>query len=116
MGVSERRSKTRRRTLRAVSAKESAHVDHASQEAVCPLIVPPTRFSLLDPSVTKPLYCKITRRASHKPLRESFSEPRRAERRGFTYLRGCANWEQRARLRGGHEMLDHLRNCPSFPM
>src|SRR5215203_3128102 len=44
MGVSERSNKTRRRTLRAVSAKESAHADHASQEAVRPLTC-----RLLDP-------------------------------------------------------------------
>jgi hypothetical protein len=31
--------KTRRNRLRAVSAKESAHIDHASQEAVRLLII-----------------------------------------------------------------------------
>src|SRR5215204_947085 len=41
MGVSERSNKTRRRTLRAVSAKDSAHADHASQEAVRPLTCRP---------------------------------------------------------------------------
>src|SRR5215210_5422596 len=44
MGVSERSNKTRRSTLRAVSAKESAQADHASQEAVRPLTC-----RLLDP-------------------------------------------------------------------
>src|SRR5215218_725099 len=43
MGVSERSNKTRRRTLRAVSAKESAHVDHGSQEALRPLNQPNPR-------------------------------------------------------------------------
>ena len=31
-------------------------------------------------------------------------------------LRGCANREQRVCLRGGHELLDHLGSCSSFPM
>ena len=30
-------------------------------------------------------------------------------------LRGCANREQRVRLRGGHELLDHLGSRPNFP-
>jgi hypothetical protein len=59
MGVSERSSKTMRRTVRAVSAKENAHADHASQEAVRPLILPIPRSTYLAFSVTTPLYPKI---------------------------------------------------------
>src|SRR5918993_4953458 len=85
MGVSERSSKTIRRTVRAVSAKESAHTDHASQEAMRPLILPTPRPCFLAPSVTIPVYRKITCQVLQKPLRGSFSEPRRAEPRIWTY-------------------------------
>src|SRR5215208_8033227 len=56
MEVSERSSKTMRRTVRAVSAKERADADHASHEAVRPLIVLSPRPCSLVPSVTTPLY------------------------------------------------------------
>src|SRR3712207_476814 len=79
MGVPELRSKTIMRTLRAVSARESAHADHASQETLRPPILPTPRRPILAPSVTTLLYRKITRRVSHKPLRGPCSEPRRAE-------------------------------------
>src|SRR5215208_3693489 len=57
MVASERRSKTTSRPLRAVSVKEKAHADHASQ-MVTRLLIPPAsrlRYSLA-PSVTTPLY------------------------------------------------------------
>src|SRR5215218_2398898 len=68
-----------RRTVRAVSAKENAHADQASQEAARPLILPTPRPSFLAPSVAIPVYRKITCQVLRKPLRGSSPEPRRAE-------------------------------------
>src|SRR5215212_8117853 len=79
MGVSERSSRTMRRTVRAVSAKENAHADHASQEEARPLILPTPRPSFLAPSVTIPVYRKISCQGLRKPLHRSFSKPSRAE-------------------------------------
>src|SRR5215210_3110346 len=76
MEVPEWSSKTMRRPVRAVSARESAHADHASQERLRPPILPTSRCPILAPCVTTSLYRKITRRVSHKPLRGPFSEPR----------------------------------------
>src|SRR5919202_7058106 len=75
MGVSERISKTMRRTVRAVSAKESAHADHASDAAVRALILPTPRPCVLVPFVTIPFYST----AVSQTLRGPLSEPRRAE-------------------------------------
>src|SRR5215210_3593822 len=72
MGVSERSSKAMRRTVRAVSAKEMAQADQASQEAMRPLILPTLRSSFLAPSVTISVYRKITCQVLRKPLRGSF--------------------------------------------
>ena len=58
-----------RRTLKAVSARESAHADHATKEAARPLILPIPRPPLLAPSATTPLYPKITCHVLRKPLR-----------------------------------------------
>src|SRR5829696_6518501 len=49
------RYKTMRRTVRAVSAKESAHAVHASHAAVRPLILPTPRPSVLVPSINTTL-------------------------------------------------------------
>ena len=75
MGVSERSNKTIRRTVRAVSAKESAHAVHASHAAVRPLILSTPRPSSLAPSITTSLYPKIACHELRKPLRGSVSEP-----------------------------------------
>src|SRR5215204_2548758 len=79
MGVSERSRKTMKRKVRAVSAKEEAHADHARHAAVRPLILPTPRPSFLAPSVTIPVYRKFTCQMLRKPLRGSYCEPRRAE-------------------------------------
>src|SRR5918992_1434957 len=68
MGVSERRSKIMRRTVRAVSAKESAHADHASHEALRPLIMPTPRPCSLVPTTTILLYSPTV----SQTLRRSF--------------------------------------------
>src|SRR5918998_1961735 len=75
MGVSERISKTIRRTLTPVSAKENAHADLASQEALRPLIQPTPRPSLLASSVTTQLHSITVFRALRRALPGSFSEP-----------------------------------------
>src|SRR5918997_4790813 len=67
MGASERSSKAIRRRLKAVSPKDSAESDHASQEAVRRLI-PPTPCPLA-PSVTTPLYRTIVSQALPNALR-----------------------------------------------
>src|SRR5215212_599230 len=69
MVASERSNKTRRRTLRTVSAKESAHADHASQEAARVLIPPPLRSWPFAPSVTTPLYNTTISKALRQTLR-----------------------------------------------
>src|SRR5215208_6606825 len=79
MGVSERSSKTMRRTVRAVSTKESAHAVHASHAAVRPLILPIPRPCSLAPSITTSLYPKIACHELRKPLRGSVSEQSSAE-------------------------------------
>src|ERR687897_600756 len=79
MGVSERSSKTMRRTVRAVRAKESAHADHASDAVVRPLILPIPRFWCSAPSVTTPLYSTSVSKALRQTLRSSFSERRSAD-------------------------------------
>src|SRR5918997_4693464 len=69
MGASERSSKKMRRRLKAVSPKESAASDHASQEAVR-LLIPPTPCPCpLAPSVTTPLYRTIVSQALPNALR-----------------------------------------------
>src|ERR687886_579269 len=75
MGVSERISKTMRRTVRAVSAKESTHADHASGAAVRALILPTPRPCVLAPFVSIPFYST----AVSQTLRGPLSEPERAE-------------------------------------
>src|SRR5215212_3460932 len=78
MGVLEWSSKAISRTLRAVSAKESAHTAHAIQEAR--RLVPPTsRPCSLAPSVTSPLYSATVSQTLRQTLRASFSERRSAE-------------------------------------
>src|SRR5918995_5924255 len=69
MEVSERSSKTMRRPVRAVSAKESADADHASHAALRPLIVPPARPCSLVPSLTTPLYSTTVSQALRQTLR-----------------------------------------------
>src|SRR5918993_2589810 len=69
MGVSERSSKTMRRPVRAVSAKESAHADHASHEALRPLILPTPRPCFIAPSATMPLYSTTVSQALRQTLR-----------------------------------------------
>jgi hypothetical protein len=56
MVASERSSKTMSRTLRAVSVKEKAHADHASQMVARLLIRPTPRPCAFAASVTTPLY------------------------------------------------------------
>ena len=51
-----------RRTVSAVSARESAHADQASQEAVRPPVLPTPRSLSLTPSFTIPPYRKSTAR------------------------------------------------------
>src|SRR5215207_247121 len=75
MAASERSSKTMRRTVRAVSAKESVHADHASQEAARALIQPTPRPCVLAPLVTTPFYSTVVSQTLRGPL----SEPERAE-------------------------------------
>src|ERR671910_279314 len=71
MGVSELRSIcTESKRLEAVSARESAHTDQASQEAERPLIQPTPRPCFLAPSATTQLYSMTVFRA----LGESSSE------------------------------------------
>src|ERR687896_1275802 len=72
MGVSERRSKIMRRTVRAVSAKDSAHEDHASHEAVRPLIMPTPRPCSLVPTTTILLYSPTVSQTLRQTLRRSF--------------------------------------------
>src|ERR671917_2284845 len=72
MGVSERSSKTMMRTVRAVSAKESAHEDHASHEAVRPLIMPTPRPCSLVPTTTILLYSPTVSQTLRQTLRRSF--------------------------------------------
>jgi hypothetical protein len=67
-----------RRTVRAVSAKENAHADHATKEAVRPLILPIPRSTFLASSVTT-LYRKIDCRVLQKQRRGKFCASRRAE-------------------------------------
>src|ERR687889_1817794 len=75
MGVSERSSKTMRRTVRAVSTKESAHADHASDAAVRALILTTPRPYFLASIVSIPFYSTAVSQTFGEPL----SEPRRAE-------------------------------------
>src|ERR687894_273257 len=71
--------RTRRRKLRAVSAKEVAHMDQANLAAVRLLIPPTTRSCCLAPSVTTSLYSTTVSQALRQTLRASFSERRSAE-------------------------------------
>jgi hypothetical protein len=64
-----------RSTVRAVSAKESAHADHASDAAVRALILPTPRPCVLAPFVSIPFYST----AISQTLRGTLSEPERAE-------------------------------------
>src|SRR3712207_3142571 len=75
MGGSELSSKTISKTLRAVSARESAHADHASQETLRPPILPTLDpLSLPLPSqhhstVRSPAGCHTNRYADRSPSR-----------------------------------------------
>src|SRR3712207_7722855 len=77
MGGSELSSKTISKTLRAVSARESAHADHASQETLRPPILPTLDpLSLPLPSqhhstVRSPAGCHINRYADRFLSRRS---------------------------------------------
>src|SRR5215207_2042324 len=81
MVASERSSKTMSTTLRAVSVKEKAHADHASQMVARLLIGPTPRPCAFVPSVTTPLYSTTVSKALRQTLRSSFPEPRRANAR-----------------------------------
>src|SRR5215217_4282878 len=80
---------TIRRKLSAVSAKESAHTAHASQEAIRVLIPPSLPCScFLVPSVTTPLYSTTVSQALRLTLRG----------KGLTILTRTSY----PRVRGGH--------------
>src|SRR5215207_5006190 len=72
MVASERSSKTIRRPLRAVSVKEKAHADHASQVLARLLILPTPRPCAFAPSVTTPLYRTSISKVLRQMLRNLF--------------------------------------------
>src|SRR5215212_2697252 len=73
MAVSEESNRPTRRKLSAVSINESAHVDHASKEAVRPFILPTPRSSILDPSVISPLYRMFLRACTLRDLQNTLA-------------------------------------------
>src|SRR5215204_859473 len=79
MVASERSSKTMSTTLRAVSVKEKAHADHASQMVARLLILSTPRPCAFAPSVTTPLYSTTVSQALRQSLRGSLSERRSAD-------------------------------------